>query len=138
MNEKMNEKKKMTPEEYMKYIAEKLIHEKPAYLQKRYDFIAKKTGLSYYEIDNQKVVAIITNARFGLDERDIVSLYLDIHFKETIGTGAILNVDDAVGLIYDYAVRDVKDLVGLPIYMLPEAPGKRTYWVEPCKIKLYK
>ena len=114
----------------------KIIRGKPAYVQKRYEYVAKEFDMLVTDLNDNSEMGLIQDARFGLDDRGIVSLRLEIMINGLVGTMNVLDVDTAVDLIADYAVKDVKDLIGKPIKMVSHV--NRMMWIEPIRIKLRK
>lgn len=114
----------------------KIIQGKPVYVQKQYKHVAKEFDMLITDLNGNSEMALIQNARYGLDDRGIVSLRLEIMKNNSIGTTNVLDVETAVDFITDYAVKDVKDLIGKPIKMVSHV--NRMMWIEPIKIKLGK
>lgn len=114
----------------------KILRGKPIYIQEQYEHVAKEFDMLITDLNDNSEMALIQDVRFGLDDRGIVSLRLEIMKNNSVGTTNILNVETAVCLIADYAVKDAKDLIGKPIKMVSHV--NRMMWIEPIKIKLGK
>lgn len=112
----------------------KIIRGKPTYVQKRYEYVAKEFDMFVTDLNENSEMGLINNVRFGVDDRGIVSLRLEIMKNNSVGTTNILDVETAIEIITDYWVKDVKDLIGKPIKVVSHV--NRMMWIEPIKIKL--
>jgi len=115
-------------------ITEEILKVKPKYIRENYIAIAETTGLTPFEIQDQRTMAIISNVRFGVTDRDEVALTFDAMGSESSGSCPYLNAEQAIGFIKDYGVRDVHELSGKPVWMLSH--GNLFIWVEPCVMKV--
>jgi hypothetical protein len=117
----------------MKDLNRRILETKRPYIQARYAKLVKDFDTDFCDVMDNKVMGIITKVRFGFIHKEAPGLYME-YTEGAVHAQTVLSLDDTAGLLEDYILEDVNNLLGLPIYLFKK--GNMMAWVEPCLIQI--